>query len=156
MKRPYQITGVVFFLFSAFIAQQSLELRYYTSLGPGPGFFPFWLAVIMGVLAAFMFYHATFGQSDPMPDDFWASRSGYLKGLAVIVSIVWVVMALEDVGFRIVMAVFMIFLLATLGRLKGVVGWTTMVAVTAGASWGAFWMFNDMLKVPLPVGMFGF
>ena len=156
MKRPYQITAVVFFLFSAYIAQQSLELKYYTSLGPGPGFFPFWLAVIMMVLAGFMFFHATFGQSDPMPDDFWASRSGYLKALAVCVSIVFVVATMDNLGFRLVMAIFFLWLLFTLGRRKGITGLITTVGVTAGGSWGTFWLFNDMLKVPLPLGIFGF
>ena len=27
-----------------------------------------------------------------------------------------------------------------------------MVLVTPVGSWGAFWLFNDMLKVPLPIG----
>ncbi len=156
MKRPYQITAVVFFLFSVFVAQQSLELKYYTTLGPGPGFFPFWLSVIMMVLAGFMFYHATFGRSDPMPADFWATRTGYLKALAVIVSIIFVVWAMDNLGFRLVMAIFFVFLLLTLGRQKGITGWVTIVAVTAVGSWGAFWLFNDMLQVPLPIGMFGF
>ena len=156
MKRPYQITAIVFFLLSAFVAQQSLELKYYTTLGPGPGFFPFWLAIIMMILAGFMFYHATFGTSAPMPDDFWATRTGYLKALAVMVSIIFVVWTMDNLGFRLVMAIFFAFLLLTLGRQKGIAGWVTMIAVTAVGSWGAFWLFNDMLQVPLPTGMFGF
>ncbi len=155
MKRPYQITSVVFILFSAFIAREALELKYYTSLGPGPGFFPFWLSMIMIVLSGFMFYHATWGKSDPMPADFFASRVGYLKALAVCVSIVFVVFAMEEVGFKITMAIFFVWLLATLGRLKGLVGWVSMAAVVVGGSWGAFYVFNDMLKVPLPTGAFG-
>ena len=35
MKRPYQITGAVFIVFSAFILRESLELEFYTSIGPG-------------------------------------------------------------------------------------------------------------------------
>lgn len=156
MKRPYQITAVVFFLFAAFIAQQSVELKYYTTLGPGPGFFPFWLAIMMMALAGLMFYQATFGRPGPMPDDFWASRGGYLKALAVIVSIIFVVVTMDNLGFRLVMAIFFAFLLLTLGRQQGIVGWVTMIAVTAVGSWGAFWLFNDALQVPLPIGTFGF
>jgi len=32
---------------SAFLAREALNLRYYTPLGPGPGFFPLWLAVLL-------------------------------------------------------------------------------------------------------------
>ncbi len=155
MKRPYQITAVVFILFSAFIAREALELKYYTSLGPGPGFFPFWLATIMIALSGFMFFHATWGRSDPMPADFFASKIGYLKALAVCGAVIFVVFAMEDLGFKITMAAFFVWLLATLGRLKGIVGWVAMALVVAGGSWGAFYVFNDMLKVPLPLGNFG-
>ncbi|HEX2924303.1 MAG TPA: tripartite tricarboxylate transporter TctB family protein, partial [Chloroflexota bacterium] len=87
MKRPYQITAVVFILFSAFIARDSMELKFYTALGPGPGFFPFWLSVLMMILAAMMFYNATFKNAGPMPDDFWASKVGYLRMLAIFLAI---------------------------------------------------------------------
>lgn len=155
MKRPYQITSLLFIFFSALIAWEALQLRYYTSLGPGPGFFPFWLSIIMILLSAIMFYHATWGKSDPMPADFFASRVGYLKALAVIVAIVFVVPAMSELGFRPTMAIFFIWLLLTLGRLRGVRGIATMAFVTLLGSWGTFWLFNDMLKVPLPLGMFG-
>ena len=39
MRRPYQITATVLLLVAAFIAFESLQLRYYSTLGPGPGFF---------------------------------------------------------------------------------------------------------------------
>ncbi|HEX9016609.1 MAG TPA: tripartite tricarboxylate transporter TctB family protein [Chloroflexota bacterium] len=155
MKRPYQITSLVFIVFSAFIAREAFDLKYYTSLGPGPGFFPLWLSGIMIVLSAFMFSHATWGRSDPMPADFFASRVGYLKALAVAASIVFVVFAMDEFGFKITMAAFFAWLLLTLGRLKGAVGWVSMGLVVLGGSWGAFWVFNDMLKVPLPLGSFG-
>jgi len=156
MRRPYQIAGIVLILFAAFIARESLELKYYTTLGPGPGFFPFWLSVLMGVLAAIMFVQATFRQAEPMPDDFYGSRVGYLRALAVIVSFVWLVFTMEGIGFRISMAVFFAWLLLTLGRQKGVIGWIIMIGLTAAGSWGAFWLFNDVLKVILPLGPWGF
>src|SRR5512143_1970232 len=129
MKRPYQITSVLFIVFSAFIAWEAYQLKYYTALGPGPGFFPFWLATIMIALSAIMFYHATWGKSDPMPADFFASRIGYLKAGAVCLSILFVVRAMENLGFKITMALFFVWLLFTLGRLKSVVGWVAMAAV---------------------------
>ena len=53
------------------------------------------------------------------------------------------------------MAIFFVWLLLTLGRLRGARGIATMAFVTLLGSWGTFWLFNDMLKVPLPLGMFG-
>jgi hypothetical protein len=90
-----------------------------------------------------------------MPADFFATRTGYLKALAVIVAIAFVVPAMPELGFRLTMATFLVWLLFTLGRLSGVRGILSMIFVTAIGSWGTFWLFNDMLKVPLPIGMFG-
>ena len=156
MKRPYQIGGTLFFLFAAFMARESVELKFYTTLGPGPGFFPFWLAVIMMLLSGIMVFQATFRQSDPMPADFFASKVGYLRALAICVSFVWAVKAMDPLGFRLTMLVFFLWLLLTLGRLKGLKGWIITVAVSIAGSWGAFWLFDTALKVPLPRGMFGF
>jgi hypothetical protein len=79
MKRPYQITGVVFLLLAAFIAWESLQLKFYTHLGPGPGFSPFWLALVLGTVAVLMIVQATPRRWDPMPAGFLASRVGYLR-----------------------------------------------------------------------------
>ena len=152
MKRPYQITSVVFILVSLFIIREAIDLRYYTSLGPGPGFFPMWLAGIFGTLSAFMFYHATWGKSDPRPADFFVKRIGYLRNGAILLSLIFVIFALEELGFRISMLVFLGFLLFALGRANII---ATILVAIAG-SWGVFHVFNEWLKVPLPIGMFGF
>ncbi len=147
MQRPYQIAGTVLFLFSVFIGYESWTgLKFYTTLGPGPGFFPFWLSALMGLLAAVMLYQATFGQSQPMPDDFYASRVGYLRTLAVCVSIIGVVLLMENLGFRWTMAAFFAFLLVTLGRPNPL---DALLVVVAG-SIGTFKLFDNVLKVPLP------
>ena len=152
MKRTYQITGIVFLLFSAFIVRESLDLKFYTSLGPGPGFFPFWLAIFLGVLALGMMYQATFKPEEPMPSDFFASKKGYLRNLAIILALVFVVVFMDVIGFRLSMFAFYVFLLFALGRQNIIV---TLLVSLAG-SWGVYYVFVDWLKVILPVGMFGF
>jgi putative tricarboxylic transport membrane protein len=156
MKRPYQIAAVVLLLFSAFIIRESLNLDYLTALGPGGGFFPFWLGILLLLLSLIQLYQATFTSSPPMPKDFWATKTGYLKTLAVLVAMAWAVKFLDVLGFRLVMVVFFLWLLLTLGKLQGTRGWVTIVAITAVGSWGAAWLFGDMLQVPLPSGPFGF
>jgi putative tricarboxylic transport membrane protein len=150
MQRPYQIAGVVLFLFAAYVARESLGLRFYTNLGPGPGFFPFWLAILMGTLSAVMLFQATFQQSPPRPKDFYASRIGYLRAGAVCIAIIGAVFLLEKAGFQWTMALFFLFLLLTLGKSNP---WDILLVVVVG-SLGAFKLFDDVLKVPLPKGPF--
>lgn len=152
MKRTYQITGAVFLVFSAFVAYESwVGLRFYTSLGPGPGFFPFWLSIIQGGLGATMIYHATFTRSDPMAPDFFASRKGYLKDVAIILALVASIFFMDKLGFRLTMLAFYLFLLFALGRVNLI---ATVLVALAG-SFGVYHVFVQWLKVPLPIGNFG-
>ena len=151
MTRPYQVTSVVVMCMAAFLANQSLELRYYTALGPGPGFFPLWMSILLAILATAMFWQATFGKSDAMPDDFFADRKGYLRIGAVLAALVGVIALMEPIGFCLVMLGFYLFLLIVLGRQHPVV---TGIVALAG-SLGVYYVFVHWLAVPLPIGLFG-
>ncbi len=152
MKRPYQIAGVVFLLMAAFIAWESLELKFYTYIGPGPGFFPFWLAMVLGVLAVLMILQATFRRPDPMPADFFASRAGYLRVGAIVLALTATTALMDILGFQLTMLGTIIFLLFALGRPSLIV---TLLVSVAG-SFGCFYLFDRWMKVPLPTGFFGF
>ncbi len=151
MKRPYQITGTVVVFFSAFVAVESLSLKFYTSYGPGPGFFPFWISVFLGLLAANMVFRATFQPRDPMPDGFFASKKGYLRVGAILLALVATIVFMDELGFRPMMLLFYLFLLSALGRQNHLV----TAAVALAGSWGVYYVFVELLKVPLPIGMFG-
>jgi len=152
MRRSYQITGILVLLLAAFIAVEALALRYYTPLGPGPGFFSFWLALILAGLAVIVIVQATFGRPEPMPDDFFTDRTGYLRIGAVVLALVVTIYALEPVGFSLTMFAVCAFLLHALGR-QGVV---VTLLVSLACSVGAYHVFDHWLKVPLPRGVLGF
>ncbi len=151
MNRLYQITGGLSILFSAYIACKSLYLNYYTEIGPGPGFFPFWLSVIFGILSAIMLCGATFGKPDPIPANFWPTRVGWVRLGAIVLAIIATIAFLNPLGYRIVTFLFYALLLSTLGRQNPIV---TVLVALAG-SFGVYHVFVQWLGVPLPVGMFG-
>jgi len=152
MRRTYQITGTIFLFFAAFIAYESLKLRYYTPLGPGPGFFSFWLSLIFGGLAIIMILQATFGRPEPMPEDFFTDRIGYLRIGAVILALAFTVYMFEPLGFCLTMFSVCMFLLFALGRQNIIIS----LLVSLASSFGAFYAFDHWLKVPLPRGILGF
>jgi putative tricarboxylic transport membrane protein len=151
MRRPYQITGAVLLLLAVYVAIESLRLRYYTPLGPGPGFFPFWLAVILGALAVGMLLQASLGRAEPMPPDFFASRTGYLKMGAVVLALVGTTALLEPLGFCLTTLAMYLLLLSALGRHSLII--TALVSL--GGSFGVYYVFMRWLQVPLPAGLFG-
>ena len=149
MKRPYWITALALMGLAAYVLFSALGMRYYTSLGPGPGFFPLWLAVLLGGLALAMGYQATFRPSDPMPEDFVASPKGYMRDGAVVVALIWTIVGMERLGFIVTMSVFFFFLLSTLGRQRIFV----TVLITLGGSFGTNFVFYELLDIPLPSGI---
>jgi putative tricarboxylic transport membrane protein len=151
VKRPYQITAVICALFAAFVAYESLDMELYFVRGPGPGFFPWWLSLVFGFLAVLMFYYATFRPVDPMPEDFFPTRSGYLRMAAIIGSLAGTLVLFEPLGFRLTTFLFFLFLLSVLGR-HGLV--LTTVFSLAG-SFGVYEVFVRFLDIPLPIGFLG-
>jgi putative tricarboxylic transport membrane protein len=151
MRRPYQITGAALLLLAAWIAIESLQLRYYTSLGPGPGFFSFWLAVILGALAVAMLLQATVGRAEPAPSNLFASRAGYSRMGAVALALAGTTLLLEPLGFRITMCAVYLFLLSTFGQRNPIV----VGLVALAGSFGVYHVFVRWLSVPLPIGIFG-
>ena len=152
MRRSYLITGAVFMLLAAFIAVEALKLQYYTRLGPGPGFFSFWLALILGGLALIMILQATFGQPEPMPEDFFSNRIGYLRIGAVVLALAFAIALLEPLGFSLTIFAVCAFLLYALGR-QGIV---LTVLVSLACSFGTYYVFDHWLNVALPRGVLGF
>ena len=58
---------------------------------------------------------------------------------------------LDRLGYRLTMAVVLAVLFLALERLGVVTG----LVLTVGMAWGSFYLFDTLLKVPLPRGPFG-
>ena len=151
MKRLHQITGLLVLLFSAFVLVNALDLKYYTTSGPGPGFFGVWLGGIMGLLGVVVFYQATFRSSPPMPKDFYPTRTGYFRMAAVVIALILVVVLMKPLGFSLVMAGFYLFLMLSIGQRNPII----LVLVWRGGRVGVCIIFAYYLRMPLPVGSFG-
>jgi putative tricarboxylic transport membrane protein len=151
MRRVYVITGLAFLLLAALLGYHAFALRYYTPLGPGPGFFPLWLCGLLGVLALVVIVQAVLARPEALPDDFLASRSGYRRIAAVVVGLLAVAILMPTLGFRLTMFAFYVALLSLLGRRHPL---ETLVLSLAG-SFGVFYLFVEFLSQPLPIGTFG-
>ncbi len=152
MRRTYQVTSLFFIVVAAYLGWQSLRLKFYTSLGPGPGFFPFWLSVILGALSAIMLAQTILVESAPLPEDFLPSRTGWLRLAAITLALAASVVLMEPLGFRLTMLGFLLFLLVALGRQSLAI----TVPVALVGSLGVYHVFSAWLRIPLPVGALGF
>ena len=55
MTRVHQAGCLIILAFAIWFGVQGLQMNYYTSLGPGPGFFPFWLGLFVSILCIIWF-----------------------------------------------------------------------------------------------------
>jgi putative tricarboxylic transport membrane protein len=122
------------------------------ALGPGPGFFPFWLSLIGIALTGTMLVQLARGRvfanaaAQLLPD-----RQAALQAGAVLVALTVAGALLEPLGFRLTMLPFIAGLLIVLGARSLIA-----IALTAIAgSFGVFHVFYYWLKVPLPIGALG-
>ena len=147
MHRKYQIAACCFLAFSAYLMWESWNnMEYYTPLGPGAGFFPFWLGALLGGLGIIWLVqvsrrsgHAEEGPSLP-------PRGGIVRILSIVFSVAVVSALLDLLGFQLTMFLFMLFMLLILGRQTI---WTTLI-IALVCSVGVYHMFGRYLDVQLP------
>jgi putative tricarboxylic transport membrane protein len=124
------------------------------ALGPGPGFFPFWLSLIGAVLSAAILVQVTRAPPDAdanEPISLAPDRQVALQAAGVLVALAAAAALFEPLGYRLTMLPFIVVVLLALGARSKIA-----IALTALAgSLGVFHVFYHWLKVPLPIGAFG-
>lgn len=152
MRKAWQIASVAFIAAAGLMLVMSFAYAYHDRLGPGPGFFPFWLALITGGLAFGLLFQTSMVKSAelsvpaPLPD-----RAGALRVLYILVALGVVLALFEFLGFRISLFLFLLFLPRALGARN----WLLIALVAAAGSFGIFHLFYYWLKVILPMGILG-
>jgi putative tricarboxylic transport membrane protein len=152
MTRVHQAASLIIIAFCSWVGFTSVKMTYYTSIGPGPGFFPFWLALIMGVLSAVWFLQLWLRPLPGSAADFLPGKAGSIRVAALVISALLFGLALEKVGFSLSMFAFLLFLLIALGRQS----LTVTLSVSLIGSFGVYYLFSHYLKVPLPASSVGF
>lgn len=152
MTRAHQITAVILMLISAYFAWESLSMNFYTSIGPGPGFFPLFISIALGLLSVLFLIGTTVRPREPLPADFYASRAAYLHIGAVSLALIGTIFLMERLGFRITILLFYLFIFVSFGKVRPVLA----ILVAMAGSLGVYYIFVKWLMVPLPVGPLGF
>ena len=152
MARAYQIVSVAFLLIGLFVLYESFQLRFFTRLGPGPGFFGVWLGGLLAVLSVILFIQNTLPRWRPTEGIELLPPPEVRPRLAMTVaSLPVTVLLLPLLGFRLTVLALSLFLLIAVGRQP----WWLSAVVAFLASFGVFYVFVTLLGVLLPTGMLG-
>ncbi len=146
MQRIHQGAAVCFVAFSLFIVWESWNLEYYTRLGPGAGFFPFWLGVVLGGLGLAWLFQVSRPAGRPREGAFLPGRGGIFRILSLIAAVLVMAGLMNVLGFQLAMFAFLVFTLLVLGKQPV---WLTLV-IAMGGSAGVYRLFSGYLDVELP------
>lgn len=146
MIRGWLIATGLLGLACAAFTFESLELKLFDSLGPGAGFFPFWLGLLGVGLSAGLLWQLATGRADLGNEAFSFERAGMLQVGSVIAILTAATLLLDLIGFRLAILAMIASLLIVTGIRSAVV----IAGLALAGSFGVYHVFSTWLKVPLP------
>lgn len=114
---------------------------------PAPGYFPFWIGVIMSAASAAIAIKALLTRTNESNAPF-VSWERFLPVLSVLLPTAAYAVGVAVVGIYVSSAIFM----AGFMRIAGKFGWLSSLSVSIGTSLFLFWLFELQFLVPLPKG----
>lgn len=151
MRRADQITGIVMLVFSLTVAYTSWQMPQRVEFGPGMGFLPFWLAVLMAILSVLLLFDASVRKSASTGNPFPAPQA--LRNVGMVIAGLGVYIAvLDTVGFAVSTILYIVFLLAIVQKER----WLKTAIISLLSTGGLYVVFQVLLDVKLPQNIFGF
>jgi putative tricarboxylic transport membrane protein len=144
---PRDLVSALFWLAVAiFAAVQGVALKLGSLSRPGPGFFPFWGGVVLGLLSLVLLVNSLKKHA------FW-SLSGLRssKLLVVVGALLGYLLLLEVLGFVVVTFLLLVLLFRLEQR-----GWVFSAASALVGAFSSYVLFRLWLKTQLPAGPLGF
>ena len=149
--KAIHITGVLFMFFGLLVTWESRKLKYWAEFGPGPGFFPLWLGIVICITAFFILYQ-TFRQEggNVEKERFFAGWEEARRPIFAAAAFSAFIFLVRFTGFYIGAAFFIAFIVGFVERRS----WVTVAAVTILSLAAFFYVFDYLLQVQLPVAFF--
>ncbi len=157
MKRGDQIAGIIFLLFSAFVIEEAWRMPKQaiagrTSFGPGVGFLPFWIGLIIASLSIILIVSASLKPAEPAKKTI-LPRGKQLQSIILLpASLGAYIYLLDVIGYLVGTLLFTLFLMGIVMQAK----WKLTLLVSVVASVSLYVIFQVLLEVSLPKSMFGF
>jgi len=142
-----RLSGSVLVVFALLVIWESRHLPLGTFRQPGPAFVPILLAVLLVIFGVFVVF--TGGPSPLLSSISWTE---WRHALAILGASLFSVFAIERLGYRLTVLLVLSFLVKVVEKR----GWVLSLAFAFTLSFGSFFLFYTLLRVPLPEGPLGF
>jgi putative tricarboxylic transport membrane protein len=142
-----RLSGSVLVVFALLVIWESRHLPLGTFRQPGPAFVPILLAVLLVIFGVFV---VLTGARSPLLSSI--SWTEWRHALAILGASLFSVFAIERLGYRLTVLLVLSFLVKVVEKR----GWVLSLAFAFTLSFGSFFLFYTLLRVPLPEGPLGF
>jgi putative tricarboxylic transport membrane protein len=147
MKVADLVGGLFVLLLGMAIVFFSYQLPYNSEYGPGPGFLPLWLGIVLIGSAVFVLLNIL--RKHVKVDTFL--KPGTKQSAIIFILIFVSFLLLRFLGFAVGLALFC----GVTMRIMGKHGWLTCGLTAVGVAIGIRFIFGQWLHIPLPVGIVG-
>jgi putative tricarboxylic transport membrane protein len=148
MRTADMVVALLLLGLSVLVAWESLRLDIGWGLnGPGGGFFPFWLAVGLGICGVVVLAQALWRAAPPLRGPL-VQRGGWVPLLKVTLPAVALVALTEVLGLYLAAALYIGFSMRWMGRHH----WLLVLALSIGLPLGSYFIFDKWFLIPMPRG----
>ncbi|MFQ5803725.1 MAG: tripartite tricarboxylate transporter TctB family protein [Candidatus Methylomirabilales bacterium] len=128
---------------------QELPIGWVEGEGPGGGFFPFWLSVIMGTVAVAVGVQEFLRGSAPrLADKRFFAEGGLRQILLIAIPGLVMVTLIDVISTYLAAMIFLFYYTRGIGKHS----WPIVILVSVAVPIGIFLLFEKFLLIPLPKG----
>lgn len=152
MRRANIIGSMIIMGFGIIAITQAVNLDYWSSFGPGPGFIPLWASIVIvggGLVQLIQFWRKP---REPKVEISPEQRARLIQVAMVAVMTILCALTMDIIGFCLPCFAFTYLLIGWVGKHKQ----KTAVSVAVGLTAGFYLVFVLALEIPLPKGIMGF
>ena len=140
------VAGSVLAAFALLVLWECRSIPFGTLAEPGPGALPVLLAIVLFACSIAVVAGARGSEA------LGAIRfQEWRHAVAILAMCVFAALAIERLGYRITIALLLFFLVAAMEKKS----WRAALVFAVGFSVATHFLFNTLLRVPLPSGPFG-
>ncbi len=152
MRRLDKLTAIFLFIFSVLIILETTKMQLYAEFGPGYGFLPFWLGVLLAVLSVLLYVEAwRRSGTEDNPHPFPPRAALQIVAVALVLVTVFALL-LEIVGYLVDTLAFTFIMLTVVEKEK----WRSATLFSVAFTLALYLLFQVWLGIRLPKNVFGF
>lgn len=144
--RNDQLSGLMLVALALFVMWENRAYPLGTVQEPGPAYTPLLIAIFLALAGVVIVLRG--GGSHPVADTRWREAP---RAVIILIACGVATYVLEWLGYRLTIAALLVFFLGVVERRRPF----AVAAVSLGFAFLSFYLIGDLLKVPLPLGPWG-